>query len=356
METGGESQKWVFWYWNSRRMRRDGAFGHTSRVGSGATLEPAGNVLACFRQTNAEEKNMGNAFQRYTARVALMVVPLAALLCSPFPGWAGTLLGSAQSFAVLGAAGVTSAITDPATVIFGNVGVTPAALSTITGFPPGTVLGGSIFGPGLVANQALVDINVAATTLGLLAVSTGGNLTGFDLGGRTLTPGVYSSSNSVALLDGTLTLDATGDPNARFVFQLAAALTTGSGSIVSVIGGNASTEVYFLVGSQATLGPGSTFAGNILAGTSVVFDSTAKIECGRAFARTASVTMIDNLLSDTCAAAGLGTLPSDFGSLSFSGGTSGGGIQPIPEPGTLTLLSMGLGVGFLWLRKFRPTR
>jgi type VI secretion system secreted protein VgrG len=155
-------------------------------------------------------------------------------------------------------------------------------------------------------------------------------------------------------LDGTLTLDATGDPNAQFVFQLAYALTTGSTSLVSVIGGNSNTEVYWVVGSQATLGSGSTFAGNILAGTSVVFDSTAQIECGRAFARTASVTMIDNLVSDTCAAQGLGTLPSDFGSLGFSGGA--GAAQGVPEPGTLTLLAIGLGVGLPWLRKFRRIR
>jgi type VI secretion system secreted protein VgrG len=243
------------------------------------------------------------------------------------------------------------------------VGVTPAALAPpyFTGFPPGSINGGTALGPASVADQALFDINAAAIALSGLAMTSGGDLSTTNLGnGRTLTPGVYVMSDTTALLDGTLNLDATSNSSATFVFKLAFALTTGSTSVVNVIGGNSNTQVYWLVGSQATLGSGSTFAGNILAGTSITFDSTAKIECGRAFARTGSVTLIDNLLSGDCAAEGLGTLPSDFGSLGFSGstggtgGTSGGGS--VPEPGTLMLLGMGLGVGPLLLRKFRSAR
>ena len=296
---------------------------------------------------------MTNVLQRYAFRAAF-ILPLVALSCSPFHGWAGTL-GTAQSFAVLGAAGVTNA---GATQIYGNVGVTPAALAApyFTGFPPGIITGGTALGPGSAADQALFDINAAVTALSGLAMSSGGNLSTQNLGnGRTLTPGVYVMSDTTALLDGTLTLDATGNSNAMFVFQLAFALTTGSTSVVKVIGGNSNTQVYWLVGSQATLGPGSLFAGNILAGTSIVFDSTAKIECGRAFARTASVTLIDNLISGDCAAEGLGTLPSDFGSLGFSGGTGAEEVG-VPEPGTLPLLSMGLGAGVLLLRRFRSAR
>src|SRR5450631_1063766 len=118
-----------------------------------------------------------------TVRVALMI-PFAALLCNPCAGWAGTLLGSAQSFAVLGYAGVTN--TGP-TQIYGNVGVSPLPLTSITGFPPGTVTGGSIFGPPSIADLALADINTAAITLSGLAVTS--NLSTQDLGNRTLTPG-----------------------------------------------------------------------------------------------------------------------------------------------------------------------
>jgi hypothetical protein len=280
-----------------------------------------------------------------------LTVPFAALLCSPSPGWAGTL-GTAQNFAVLGYAGVTNAHVDPnaQTQIYGNVGVTPGALTLITGFPPGTISGGTKVGPP-AADQALLDIDAAAIALSGLSVTS--DLSTLNLGGRTLTPGVYSMSDVTANLTGTLTLDATGNPNARFVFQLAHALTTDAGSVVNVIGGNSSTEVYWVLGTSAALGAGSTFEGNILAGSSISLGATAKIECGRAFAETESVTLIDNFISGNCTAQNFASSQNDFGSLGFSGGAGAGGV---PEPGTLTLLSMGLGAGFLLLRKFRSVR
>lgn len=306
---------------------------------------------------------MRDAFRKRTARVAFIVF-FAALLCIPFPGWAGTVLGSAQNFAVLGYAGVTN-VPAAGTKIFGDVGVSPLPLTSITGLSTvasgttGLVIGG-IYGPVLIANQAKADITTAYDTLAGLSFTS--NITGQNLGGLTLTPGVYFMSNP-ALLTGNLILNASGDPNAHFVFQLmnaADALTTASGSSVTVTGGNANTEVYWVLGSSADLGSGSTFAGNILAYSKIALQSTAKIECGRAFSLNESVTLDNNLISGNCsaqAAAALGvTLPSDVGSLGFSGGTSGGGIQPIPEPGTLTLLGMSLGAGFLLRRKFRPTR
>jgi hypothetical protein len=277
------------------------------------------------------------------------MVPFAALFCSPIPGWAGTLLGSAQDFTVLGYAGVTSAVTDPASQIYGNVGVTPGALSLITGFPPGSITGGTKLGPGSAADQALIDINAAVSTLAGLGV-TGSYAV--NLGGLTLTPGVYSLSDAATSLTGTLTLNAENNSNARFVFLLASTLTTASSSVVSVINGNPGTEVYWVVGSSAELGSGSTFEGNILAYAKIALDSTANIECGRAFSRTDQVTLIDNNISGNCTAQNLGGTQSDFGSLGFSGGT-GAETGGVPEPGTLTLLGMGLGAGVLWLRKFR---
>ena len=293
---------------------------------------------------------MRNQVPRGAVRVALMV-SFAALLCYPFPGWAGAILGSAQSFAVLGYAGVTNT---GATQIYGNVGVSPLPLTSITGFPPGTVTGGTILGPASIADLAKADITAAGITLAGLPVTS--NLSTQNLGSRTLTPGVYYLSDVTALLSGTLTLDALGNPNAHFVFQLAHALTTASGSVVNVINGNSGTELYWLLGSSAVLGSSSTFAGNILAGSSISLDSTAKIECGRAFAQTESVTLIDNLISGNCTSQNFDTGRSDFGSLGFSGGSGGGGLQPIPEPGTLTLLGLGLGAGFLLLGKFRSIR
>jgi type VI secretion system secreted protein VgrG len=206
---------------------------------------------------------------------------------------------------------------------------------------------GSIFGPP-DANQALTDITTAVGYLKSLAVTE--DLSNLNLGGRTLGPGVYDMSNDPALLSGKLTLDAENKPNALFVFRLAAALTTDSNSVVDVINGTPGTGVYWVLGSAATLGSGSTFEGNILAYSSIGLGATAKILCGRALALNESVTLIDNVISDSSANQDC----NDFGSYGFSNSLAD--TQGVPEPETLTLFSLGLGAGFLLLCKFRSTR
>jgi type VI secretion system secreted protein VgrG len=265
----------------------------------------------------------------------------AAILYAPSTGLAD--LGSAKSFAVLGASTVTN--TGP-TTIYGSVGVDPG--SAITGFPPGIVTGGSIYGPGDPSLQARLDATTAYNTLAALS---GTSLTGQDLGGgRTITPGVYTMTDVTAYLNGALTLDAQGLPNARFVFNLANAFTTGSNAVVNVIGGDPSTEIYWVIGSSATLGTDTTFAGNILADQSITLTTGADILCGRAIALNAAVTMDTNKISNNNTAEDFLSGRSDFGSYGFSGGTP---VVPVPLPAALVLGCLGMGSAFAFgKRKF----
>jgi hypothetical protein len=205
-----------------------------------------------------------------------------------------TLLGpTANSFAVLGASTVTN--TGP-TIVGGNLGVSPGA--AITGFPPGLVLApGTIHAADAVALQAQTEVTTAFNVLAALPPNA--SLTGQDLGGLTLTPGVYNFATS-AQLTGTLTLDGQGDPNARFVFQIGSTLTTASSSRVIFVNGAQDDEVYWQVGSSATLGTSTQFAGNIVALTSITLNTNASIVCGRALARNGAVTLDSNVVSTTC--------------------------------------------------------
>jgi len=207
-----------------------------------------------------------------------------------FPMLATTdLLGSAASFAVLGGSTVTN--TGPS-VIQGNLGVSPG--SAVTGFPPGQVTHGSIHAGDAVAANAQHAVTTAYNTLAGMAPTT--NLTGQDLGGLTLTPGVYRFDSS-AQLTGALTLNALGNPNALFVFQIGSALTTASASSVLMTNGADDCNVYWQVGSSATLGTTTAFQGSILAQTSITLDTGATMQDGRALAQNGAVTLDSNLIT-----------------------------------------------------------
>lgn len=243
-----------------------------------------------------------------------------------------SILGSAESFAVLGGSTVTNT---GSTTITGNLGVSPDL--AVTGFPPGLVGGGTIHAGDAVAAQAQSDLTIAYN--GLAAMPVTSNLSGQDLGGLTLTSGVYQFNTS-AQLTGTLTLDAQGNDNAFWVFQMGSTLTTASNSAVNVInlGPNDGKDdgVFWQVGSSATLGTGTTFEGNILALASITLNTGATIPNGRALARNGAVTLDTNLVSIVCPNGG----PGYSGGLMYD--TDGTTVVPVPEPATLLLAALGL--------------
>jgi autotransporter-associated beta strand protein len=196
-------------------------------------------------------------------------------------------LGAAENVAILGSSTVTNA---GPTIVTGNVALSSPGVS-ITGFPPGTIVGGSQYiGPGL-ANQAHADASTAYTQLTGETFTT--DLSGQNLGtlALPLTPGVYHF-DTAAVLNGTLTLDTGGDPNAAFHFQIGTTLTTGIASAITLLNGS-SVNIFWQVGTSATIDLNSTFYGNILAGQSITINSGAAIK-GRAMAINAAVTMDTN--------------------------------------------------------------
>lgn len=206
-------------------------------------------------------------------------------------------------------------------MIAGDVGVSPGA--AITGFPPGTIsAGGAQHGGDATAAAAQVSLT---TAFNALSQPTTQNLTGQDLGTLTLLPGVYNFDTS-AQLTGNLTLNANNNPDAVWIFKIGSTLTTASGSRVDMIGPGSLCNIYWQVGSSATLGTTTDFAGNILAQASITMNTGATL-AGRALARTGAVTLDTNT---TTAAVCAALSPTPPGTL--PAGCPVPGITPITLP------------------------
>jgi type VI secretion system secreted protein VgrG len=196
-------------------------------------------------------------------------------------------LGTAGSYAALASSTLTNT---GGSVLTGDAGVFPGA--AIVGFPPGGITG--VFQAGTAAaGTAQNDVTTAYNMLAGQACDV--NMTGIDLGGKTLTPGVYCFNTS-AQLTGALTLDALGNPGAVWVFQTGSTITTAAGSAVTFINGGQACGAFWQIGSSATIGIASAFKGNIFALASITM-TTGASNAGGLFARTGAVTLDNNAVA-----------------------------------------------------------
>jgi hypothetical protein len=261
-----------------------------------------------------------------TGTLLLAMTPASAAIVPTVP------LSTAAAYSVVGASTVTNT---GASVINGSVGL--YAGTSITGFPPGIVVPpGTIHATDAAAAQAQSDITTAYINAHGRSISA---TTGADLANDHLGAGVYAGPSHGALqLTGPLVLDGAGDPTSVFIFQTNSSLTTASSSTVTLINGAQECNVFWQVGSSATLGTGSVFRGNILALASVTVTTGVTVHV-RAFARTGAVTLdTDVFTRPTCA----GTTPTTVS----GGGTpsslpSGGGTTTVPGGGTASTLPGG---------------
>lgn len=252
---------------------------------------------------------------------------LSFLLASCSFAQSAVPLGTAANFAVLAGSTVTNTGTS---LVTGNVGVAPG--SAITGFPPGVVTG-ALDAANAASSQAQGALVTAYNYAAGEGVTT--NLTGQNLGGLVLGPGVYHFANS-AQLTGILTLNGGGNQNAVFVFQIGTTLTTASSSRMVAENGAQAANIFWQVGSSATLGTSSTFLGNILALTSVT--------------ATTSVSMAGRLLAIN------GAVTMDTISLTYPPAISPGGVggpSVVPAPSSWMLLLIGLACALLYRRLSR---
>jgi len=263
-------------------------------VGRTATLTPGSNLLPNTLYTatiTTAAKNVAgvslvtNHVWTFTTHATLVNVPLVDLK-------------SAGEFGILAGVGISN---NAGFSLINNqdVGIYPGLRSSVTGFPPAKVVGGVILcaddlvpaGTPALLNQAKLDL-VAAYLFAEGATTPAPATVSGDQGGKTLAPGIYKSTSTLLIQNGNLTLDAQGNPNATWIFQVASAFTTigGAGGSIILTGGAQAKNIFWQTGSSATIGDYTTFYGNVLALQSITMKSYA-VATGRMLAQNGAVVM-----------------------------------------------------------------
>jgi type VI secretion system secreted protein VgrG len=269
---------------------------------------------------------------RYKHLIVLSIVAFAVVFCSPTTGFA-SILNSADDFAVLAGSTITNT---GETTVNGDMGVWAGNTFANNGTMHQT---GSLHLGDAVAQAAQGDVTIAFNSLALMPSNV--ILTGTNLGGLTLAPGVYKYSSD-ALLTGTLFLDAQNNNNAYWVFQIGTALTTAPNSAVKIINPGSNSGVFWQVGSSATLDTGTEFIGNILADQMIALNTGATLD-GRALARIDAVTMQWNAINSRS---------SLDGGLMYDGQNI---VERTPEPATMILFGIG-GAVTAFIRRRRRSK
>jgi len=242
----------------------------------------------------------------YKTQITTAILALAVIATgckkddTPEPGPNGTVipiqttvqasvpLAGVSNFTVIAGAAVTNT---GGTVVNGDMGLSPG--TSIGGFPPG-ILNGTLHINTGIANQAKLDLTTAFNDAAARTTTDMVTLSG-NIGGLTLTPGLYKSTSSLAISSGDVTFDALGNANAVFIIQIASTFTTTPGRKVILAGGAQARNIYWQVASSASFGTTTVMKGTIMALESITFDTGATLE-GRALARTGSVTMDANTM------------------------------------------------------------
>jgi len=269
--------------------------GAVTYSGSTATFTPSADLLANTTYTAAITTGAKNpAAVAITGNYVWNFSTGATIIDLPGP----VNLGSSAQFGILAGVGVSNAA-GLSQIINLNVGIYPGLRSSVTGFPPAVLIGGAIFaaddinpsGVAAMLNQAKLDL-VAAYLVAEGAVLPAPATVSGDQGGKTLAPGIYKSTSTLLIQNGDLTLDAQGDANAVWIFQIASGFTTvgGAGGDVILTGGAQAKNVYWQTGSSAVIGDYTDFQGNILALQSITMNAYSKA-VGRMLAQNGSVVM-----------------------------------------------------------------